>query len=255
MSADELANTIRSAPLWLQISVVVLLVFTFVGAGPFAGYVVVRRRRQEGYYAVQAYTSEPAVQYSSWWNENALEASLSVGQDADQKFGALDVTFAGVPRAIDSSPTRLLDLISVAVPVAELAPMSDRPDSETPAVPKRVPLSEEPTEEQRIIPSVPVEEPAGPTQEWAEHGTQEWRMESIFDAEIEEAEDEATRLFRSDPLGSWVLPPLDEPAYLPEADRAFRDLVAQNILTGEGADIDAEWESWYGSRELEGASA
>jgi hypothetical protein len=117
--------------------------------------------------------------------------------------------------------------------------------------PKRADRIEEPTQpiepEPEEIPTQlgEVEQPS-----WAVSRTQEWDVAEIIDAEIVETETEDERLFRANPLDSWVLPPQeDEPEYLPEADRTFRDLVARNWLTGEGADLSAEWEPWYATEE------
>lgn len=239
MNAEDFASTVRSAPPWLTISLIILAVVLLVGGGPVAGLVITHRRHKEVTRALAAKTGG-APELS--WMSLPVEAPQVRRSLAAQPFGALDVTFAGVPAAVDSSPTMLLNLVE--------------PEPEPATEP--VPLSEEPSVP--IEPNAPVSEPTGPVEEqgmpeWATM-TAEFDVVAVLEAEVIEAEDEATKLFRADPLRSWVMPPLEEMDFLPEADRVFRDLVARNWLTGEGAEISADWEPWYSdSRELEGASA
>jgi hypothetical protein len=245
MSASEY---IQSLPAYVTIPVAVLTVILIIGLAPFGGYLITRRGRQEG-FAATGY-SGPAEDYEAWW----AEQHSAPPKDSGQKFGALDVTFLDVRTAVvDASPTMLLGLISAPMAVGEVFPAEpirlDEPTEENPLVPV-VP--------ERVEPPAPIEEPEPPLDpgaNWARLQTMERSVVKAFDAELVEAEDEATRLFKEDPLRSWVMPPLEEFDYLPEADRTFRDLVARNWLTGEGAEISTEWEPWYGgSLELEGAS-
>jgi hypothetical protein len=255
MSASEY---IQSLPAYVTIPVALLTVILVIGLAPFGGYLITRRGRQEGFVAMGY--SGPAEDYEAWW----AERKATPPKDSGQKFGALDVTFLDVRTAVvDASPTMLLGLISVPMAAGEVFPAEpipvDEPTEENPLVPV-VP--------ERVEPPAPVEEPEPPLDPGAVDGadqdrglpqwatmTKEWSVVEAFDAELVEAEDEATRLFKEDPLRSWVMPPLEEFDYLPEADRTFRDLVARNWLTGEGAEISTEWEPWYGgSLELEGAS-
>lgn len=82
--------------------------------------------------------------------------------------------------------------------------------------------------------------------EWAKGGTSPLDVLVYVDAEMVEAETEAERQFHADPLGSWVLPPEVEEEYdfLPTADEAVSFLISQDLLTGEGLGLDAEWEAW-----------
>jgi hypothetical protein len=74
--------------------------------------------------------------------------------------------------------------------------------------------------------------------------TAAWSIHDIFEGELEEKSPEM-RAFEDDPLGAWYVPAeLSKYDFLPEADRTFRDLVVWGKLTGVGAEIDAEWESW-----------
>jgi hypothetical protein len=202
-------HSIRSAPLWLQITVVAIVVVALLSAGPFSGWVILRRRRAEGPTAVREYNTGESWP-TGWWAE-------------PQKFGALDVTFAGQPN-------------HTAKP--------GKKDDETD--PPERPEHPEPTKEIPVVrPLTPpvVPDPERPVLLLLEQ-TQEICIADIWDAEVLEEMDEAERLFRNDPLGSWVLPPIEEYDYLPEADKTFRDLVARNWMTGEGADVTAEWEPW-----------
>lgn len=246
------SESIRALPLWAQITIPILVIILVFGTPFAAGFYLKLARRKEvalamaGNYRLTEDEEEEATRLMSWKHINEPKA-----------FGALDVTFIGTRNTaiVDSSPTMLgLTLVSVTPPAGEVFP--SEPAS------KPVPLTEEPTEEQPVVipepEPVPVEEPEiplDPGANWARLETMEWDFVEALEAEVVEAEDEATRLFKADPLNSWVLPPLEEFDYLPEADKVFRDLVAREWLTGEGADVSAEWEPWYGFREMEGANA
>lgn len=236
MNAEDFANTVRSAPPWLTIGLIILAVVLMVGGGPVAGLVIMHRRHKEVARALAKQGAGRSPEMAEYFRDTKPEPQVRRSLAA-QPFGALDVTFAGVPQAVDSSPTM------------PLKPVEPEPEPAT----EPVPLSEEPTIP--IEPNEPISEPTGPAEpRWATM-TAEFDVVAVLEAEVIEAEDEATKLFRADPLRSWVMPPLEEMDFLPEADRVFRDLVARNWLTGEGAEISADWEPWYSdSRELEGAS-
>jgi hypothetical protein len=55
---------------------------------------------------------------------------------------------------------------------------------------------------------------------------------------------EADRAFLADPLGSWVLPPVETIEHLPLADETFRALIDANWGHAAAQDIDAEWRAW-----------
>jgi hypothetical protein len=218
----EMEEFIRSAPLWSQITVGLLFAVVLIGFGPFIGWVLLRARHAEGPVAVQEYYTKPAVQISAWWREPVPQVS---SEDPPQRFGALDVTFAGTP---------------------------------TPQASKKKSQQEQSTDEIPIIPATPVPPPPAPEPEtepvpqgieqpaWAVEGTTEYDFIDAYETELKEAEEAAIRAFLEDPLGAWYVPPVfeDVTRYLPEADNTFRVLVQNNRLTGEGAQVSAEWEDW-----------
>lgn len=253
MNAEDLAATVRSAPGWLVIFLAILTVVLLIAAGPLAGLGITHRRHKETSRALAAKTAGPVPELE-WMNGPAKPVEAKERRVLGQPFGALDVTFAGVPRAVDSSPTMLLSFLDE--PATEPVPLSDEPS--VPATPDEpiVPAApSEPEQAEPLTEEFPIVEGEDQGGTRRAEMTSEWSIEAIFDAEVVEAEDEATRLFQADPLRSWVMPPMEEMDYLPEADKVFRDLVARNWLTGEGAEISIDWEPWYSdSRELEEAS-
>lgn len=74
--------------------------------------------------------------------------------------------------------------------------------------------------------------------------TREIPLVQIEEGYLVEDLTEAHAQFLADPLSPWLLPPVEEVDYLPAADETFRHMVAMNWLTGDGFDIDIEWEAW-----------
>ena len=66
---------------------------------------------------------------------------------------------------------------------------------------------------------------------------------SIIDGEVIELT-EADKAFLADPLGSWVLPPVERTQYLPLADQTFHALLDARWGRWAAEDIDAEWRDW-----------
>jgi hypothetical protein len=231
----EMEEFIRSAPLWAQISVALLFAIFLIGVGPFCGWWVLHKNRTEGPTAVREYYTRPVVQISAWWREPVPSVS---SEDRPQRFGALDVTFAGAPKADKKKDKDATDEIPI-VPAAPVPP-PPMPEPETEPVPQSFACT--------FCGSTDLHGPHDVTEQpaWAVDGTTEWDFIDAYEEELKEAEEAAIRAFLADPLGAWYVPPAvqDHTTYLPEADNTFRLLVQRNKLTGEGATVSAEWEDW-----------
>jgi hypothetical protein len=236
VNASELETAIRSAPPWLLITIAGLLVIMMIAAGPFAGWCLERKRTAPE----RAYTRAAAAK----WIET----------------GEVDLTEL---RAEERAKLRLRPAQSAQGKGSGVYRSLSKPVTEaTEPDPVVVIRDDRPTSIITVVANASTT--TIPTPDWAEEPTQGWEIlepaANVFDAEIvEEGDDgftEEERQFLADPLGSWLLPPLDEFDFLPTADEAVSFLVQADLLTGEGIDIDTEWAAWnlYAS-ETEGAMA
>lgn len=205
MNASDLATTLRSAPGWMIAVVAVVTVIALIAAGPLAGLAIKRRRDAE----LTAILHRPGLaRVNGEWIET----------------GEIDLTSL---RAEELKRDR-----------EEFRTSQERANG---AAPDDVQVITD------FSPTSIITKPL-----WAEEPTQGWEIlepaANVFDAEILEPDDdgltEAERQFLADPLGSWLLPPLDEYDFLPTADEAVSFLLRVDLLTGAGMDIDAEWASW-----------
>ena len=210
MNASELEATIRTAPPWLLILIAGLIVLVLIAAGPFAGWCLERRRTAPE----RAYTRAAAAKW------------IETGE-------------------LDLSELRAEERAKLSLRTAQAEDMRQYFQEAIEPDPVIVIRDERPTSIITAMADIP--KPA-----WAEEPTAGWEIQepaaNVFDAEILEEDDdglsEAERQFLADPLGSWLLPPLDEYDLLPTADAAVSFLVQSDLLTGEGMDIDVEWASW-----------
>lgn len=221
-------DQIRSAPPWLIIAALVLIAVLLIGALPFAGYLVERKRRKEASQVASAngageafFHGIPDVHpFDRPAPAEPERRRLAIGMP----WGATDETWAGTP----------LILTETAGSVTQVLPAPF--EGEEPAEPT---LAEIDAEVERAEQAEDEAESC-----WVGEATAAWSIHDIFEGELEEKSPEM-RAFEDDPLGAWYVPAeLSKYDFLPEADRTFRDLVVWGKLTGVGAEIDAEWESW-----------
>lgn len=248
MNASDLETTLRSVPPWLLISIAGLLVLLLIAAGPFAGWCLERRRTAPA----RAFTRAAAAKWIETGEINLEE--LRAEERAKLKLqrrtgGDSYETIEGI---------RLRNGISMPFEEATEPEGSrvqvirdDRPTSIITVVDNSFSTVTIERDGEIFLgfdgATKPITKPA-----WAEEPTQGWEIQepaaNVFDAEIMADDDdgltEAERQFLADPLGSWLLPPLDEYDFLPTADEAVSFLLQADLLTGEGMDIDAEWASW-----------
>lgn len=186
----------------------IIMVVLLVGGGPFAGWYILRRNRLLNLTAVPE--GQP-------WIETRELPKL------------------GSARYLRSVPPPVWNVPNW--PTREL---------HTPTAPLQAPSVDEETQEL---------EPAYSTQglpDWAGESTQAWSLieAEVYTSELAEVVGEtgltdAEQAWLADPLASVCLPPepLEEHG-TPLAHQAFDILVAMNALSGEGADLDTEWEAW-----------
>lgn len=224
ISISDIPAELRAAPSWAIIVGAILLVVLIVGAGPFAGLCIERSRR--------------AAALRAGRQGSATRENFFAGQpDLGQRFGALDVTFAGRPK----SPERLSVTYVDSAPTVVIKTVETTRVMEVEVFRYQEPALFEAPE--------PADESPKP---WAEmQHTQEWNFVQVYGADLEEAESDALKAFAADPLGSWVIPPEDDEVSEVEFEKSFRRMVALGILTGYGIETDNHvWKSWN----LEGAS-
>lgn len=213
MSTD-LETTLRSAPGWLIAVIAIVAVLALIAAGPVAGLVIQRRRVAE----LTSFLERPGLsrQHGQWVETGEIDlTSLRAAERARyeerlaQEASIIEEHgLSAYAEAIETDPVIVI--------------RDDRP-------------------------TTIINKPA-----WAEEATAGWAIQepaaNVFDAELmEEGDDglsEAERQFLADPLGSWLLPPLDEYDFLPTADEAVSALLEADLLSGVGMDIDTEWASW-----------
>lgn len=225
MDIQEIPSLIRSAPGWLIVVVILTLVVVLVAGGPLLGRAILSRRQRE---LASVFAGNGVVLDHGKWIETGEipritdSAPVTVISDRDQRRTLALPAYSGPLGKVEGSQ-------EVAVVFVDEDP-ADEGDPEPPEM------------------DCSTEKPA-----WAKESTASWDVSKVLDAEIVETETEAERLFAADPLGCWVLPPnaIEESDYLPEADRVFRDLVARNWLTGEGADVDPTYKPLFTNYELE----
>lgn len=94
--------------------------------------------------------------------------------------------------------------------------------------------------------------PRGQLFSWSGTDTQEWSV--VWDAEeITDESIDGDLAWMADPLFSLCLAPdWAKEDDVPLARVAFDKLVEESLLTGEGADLDTEWQAWnlYATKEL-----
>jgi hypothetical protein len=218
----ELPAHLRNAPPWALILGTILICAVLLGALPFAGWILEKRRARESLDAYRDFHGENFFANQPDSREEPIWVPSRVG--IPQRFGALDVTFAGAS-AIDSSPTTIVTVLPPAVP--ELFPAFEGAEPEEPDHDLDSPEHGE--DESESLP------------DWGVTGSFAILEDLIEEAEIE---DEASEAFRADPLSTWLLPPEDDAIEAAEFDKSFRRMVALGFLTGEGADIETEWAAW-----------
>jgi hypothetical protein len=218
-------DQIRSAPPWLIILLAVLVAIILIGSLPFAGWMIERKRRVEASQVARAASGGMSF--------------FSGLPDRPQRFGALDVTFAG---QTDTSPTTIVSYVvdPPAMPEAPADPDEDwLPD---------VPDIEDPVNDDQPEPA-----PEDSRVTFMDR-TQEWNIVEVFEGEVEPPKSPELMSFEADPLGAWQVPPetgVDDEETV-RFERTFRAMVALNRLTGIGADVETEWQAWY-AEEMETA--
>jgi hypothetical protein len=228
VNASELETAIRSAPPWLLITIAGLLVIMMIAAGPFAGWCLERKRTAPE----RAYTRAAAAKWIETGEVDLTELRAEERAKLSLKPRNVEGKGSGVYQSLSRPVTeetihgiRFHDGVSVSLQPDDVVVIADRGTFVRGEAPKM--------------------------QTW-QQSTSEWVIQepaaNVFDAEIvEEGDDglsEAERQFLADPLGSWLLLPLDEYDFLPTADQAVSFLLRADLLTGEGMDIETEWAAW-----------
>lgn len=226
-----------SLELWQKIlafSVVGVVTFGLLFGGPIAGYLIMRSRRK----AVDRMRVSNEARYDDFFSEPAPIVHALPAAKLQEEETLHDAPVIVMHR---SRVTGALELMSHAFdpePVPEVAELPTRE------------LTWSTREQWQEAKATAVAEHP----EWLYEGTTEHDTLEYLDGEIVVGNCLAEEAFLNDPLGSWVAPPealLEADEYLPEANRVFEQMVSKGWLTGEGADLDAEWKAWN----LEGANA
>lgn len=272
----DLPAELRNAPAWALMLGGLVLIIVLLGSLPFTGWMIERKRRRTyenmrlvGFSGDNFFADQPG-------QSERLRFPSKVGNP--QRFGALDVTFAGQPTSLlglaDSSPTTVVAEIQVTNPGSTMPtreweeykrskateetqeftgpdwmPEVDDFENETEwNLDDEEMMERGPDDEPEVEPVISVEIDDKAKPRWAEQ-TGSWNVIEEWEAELKESEAAALAAFRADPLGAWYVPPAIiaesvKVEYLPEADRAFSAMFLSGRLTGVGVDIDAQWKSW-----------